>query len=229
MGCKMKIKKNYLKGKDVGAIGIGAMIVFIAMVLVAGIAASVLIQTSGKLEMQAMKSGQETIAEVSSGVAVFDVVGKVNTDIRYLAITVRPRAGAPDIDLNETIIILSDGTKKCVLAYDGWADGYHYNSSVDTDDGQLFGTGSWDNLTDEEFGIIVLQDADGSCTQANPVINEGDKIVLTVHCDAATGCFDDEIAERTEVFGRVMPEVGSPGVISFTTPAAYNDAIYDLQ
>ena len=105
-----------LRKKDFGSIGIGAMIVFIAMVLVAGIAASVLIQTSTKLESQAMRSGQETIAEVSTGLAVFDIEGKVGTaDLRDLAITVRGRAGAADIDLNETIILLTDGTTKTLL------------------------------------------------------------------------------------------------------------------
>ena len=224
----MKICKM-LKEKDVGAIGIGAMIVFIAMVLVAGIAASVLIQTSGKLEMQAMKSGQETVAEVSSGISVFDIVGKKGTDdLKYLAVTVRARAGAPNIDLNETIIILSDGTTKCVLLYHGWTEATHYNSSVDTDDGQLFGTGTWTDLTNEEFGIIVLQDEDQSCLQTTPIINKGDKVVLTIRCDSG-GAFGREIPERTDVFGRVVPEVGSPGIISFTTPPAYNDGIFDLQ
>ena len=211
-----------LRSRDVGAIGIGAMIVFIAMVLVAGIAASVLIQTSGKLEMQAMKSGQETIGEVATGIAVSDIVGKNGTsDLAYIGITVRARAGAPDIDLNETVIILSDG-----YVYEHGE--YHYNSSVDTDDGQLFGTGNWTTLSNEAFGIIVLQDVDESCLETTPILNKGDKVVLTVQC-AAAGAFGREIPERTDMFGRVVPEVGSPGIIAFTTPAAYNDWIMDLQ
>ena len=189
MGCAMDIKKIkiFAREKDVGAIGIGAMIVFIAMVLVAGIAASVLIQTSSRLETQAMRSGQETIAEVSTGVAVFDIVGKKATDLQYIGITVRTRAGAGDIDLNETIIILSDGVKKAILIYDGWTDATHYNSSVDADDGQLFGTGTWSDLTNEEFGIIVLQDEDSSCLQTNPIINKGDKIAQAVVCPVLQG------------------------------------------
>ena len=219
---------EWLKNRDVGAIGIGAMIVFIAMVLVAGIAASVLIQTSSKLESQAMQSGQETIAEVSSGISVFDIVGKKGSaDLLYLGITVRARAGAPDIDLNETIIILSDGTTKAVLLYNGWTDATHYNSSVDTDDAQLFGTGTWSDLTNEEFGIIVLLDVDSSCLQTTPIINKGDKVLLTIRCESGA-TFGREIPERTDVLGRIVPEVGSPGVISFTTPPAYNDAIFDL-
>jgi len=220
--CKM------LRKKDVGSIGIGAMIVFMAMVLVAGIAASVLIQTSTRLEAQAMRSGQETIAEVSTGIAVFDVEGKIGTsDLRDLAITVRARAGASDIDLNETTILITDGTTKALLTYYGWSDADLFNASVDAD-GQLFGTGNWSNLTNDYFGIIVLEDADGSCTQTNPVINKGDKVVLTVRC-SATQLFGAEIPERTNLYGQIIPEVGSSGIISFMTPASYNDVVYDLQ
>ena len=71
-----------LKRKDVGSIGIGAMIVFIAMVLVAGIAASVLVQTANKLEMQAMETGSETTAEVATGIRVVDIEGEKTT--RYM-------------------------------------------------------------------------------------------------------------------------------------------------
>jgi flagellin FlaB len=232
-----------LKKKDVGAVGIGAMIVFIAMVLVAGIAASVLIQTATRLESQAMKTGQDTIAEVSTGIAVFDVTGKKNaSDLGLLAITIRPRAGAADVDLNETVILISDGTTKSLLQYYGYRNASLYNASVDAD-GDLFGTGGYgyhrgagsvnndgfDLCSMEYFGIIVLEDADSSCLRMSPVINKGDKVVLTFKCDAADGLFDREIPERTDVIGKVIPEVGSPGIIAFTTPASYTDTIMDLQ
>jgi len=219
----MKKVVDLLKSRDVGAIGIGAMIVFIAMVLVAGIAASVLIQTSGKLETQAMTSGQETISEVSSGISVFDIVGKKNTDLEYLAITVRARAGAPDIDLNETIVMIIDGSTKTLVSYDGYGSTglakSHYNNSVNDTNGQIWSTNDWTTLDAESFAIIVLQDEDSSCTRANPIMNKGDKVILCLKFGAAA-CLGAEIAERKDVFGRVIPEVGSPGVISFTTPVS---------
>ena len=211
------------------SIGIGAMIIFVAMVLVAGIAASIFIQTSSRLEHQSLRSGQETIKEVSGGLAVFDIEGKKNTDLQYLAVTVRTRAGSPDIDLNETLVIISDGTQKCVLAYDGWNNSFHYNSSVDSDTGRIFTTGGWANLSDEEFGVIVLEDADSSCTATAPIINGGDKVIIMINCGAGNGCFTAEIAERKDVYGKIMPEQGSPGIISFTTPSVYSDSVFDLQ
>ena len=227
---------NGLRKKDFGAIGIGAMIVFIAMVLVAGIAASVLIQTSTKLESQAMQTGSETTAEVATGLSVVDVTGKKgDSGIANVAITVRARAGSDDIDINETVLIISDGTTKSLLTYHGWSDGSHFNDSVNAS-GQLFeniasgnGTLGWDNLTNSEFGLVVLNDYDSSCTQSNPVINSGDKVVICIRTDTGA-LFNSEIGTRTDVYGRVIPEVGSPGIVSFTSPASYSaDTIFDLQ
>ena len=221
----MKTLFHLLKKKDDAAIGIGTMIIFIAMVLVAGIAASVLIQTSSRLESQAMTTGTETTEEVAGGISIDDVSGHVTTDMDLLAVTVRVRAGSPDIDLNHTVLEISDGTKRVLLSYD-YAAAEHFNSSVDSD-GDLFGTGNISVLTNEEFGIIVLEDPDSSISRYNPVINRGDKVVLTIDAQACFGA--NGIAERTEVFGRVIPEIGSPGIISFTTPASYSDTVYDLQ
>jgi len=214
-----------LFNKKQASIGIGAMIVFIAMVLVAGIAASVLIQTSTTLESQAMATGRETTDEVAGGIAVFDVEGHVPTgeDIDGLAITVRTRAGSPDIDLNESVILLTDGSTKTLLYYD-CTDSEFFNSSVGSDDGDVFNF-NYTYLSSETFGILVLSDPDDSLSRYNPVINRGDKVMLMVDTDAIFS----QIGERTDVIGYVYPEHGSPGVISFRTPASYSDNVYDLQ
>ena len=216
-----------LKEEDIGSIGIGAMIVFIAMVLVAGIAASVLIQTSTRLESQAMATGQETIAEVATGIAVFDIVGYAASDlITTIGITVRPRAGSQDIDLNETYIELSDTNQKIILSFNGNGDGWN-DSTLGVND--IFGVANLFPNADR-FGIMVLEDADDSCSQDNPVINKGDKVMLAID---TSQCFSvSGIAVRTDIWGMIVPEDGSPGVISFTSPASYGsstDNVFDLQ
>lgn len=216
-----------LKKKDVGSIGIGAMIVFIAMVLVAGIAASVLIQTSTKLESQAMATGSETTDEVSSGVAVFDILGYCatpgTTDISKIVVGVRPRAGSDGVDLSQTYIELSDSTKKVVLNY---TDSFYVDTGAGEDD--IFSKNFFpdDGSTDaSRFGLLVVEDADNSLTSGAPVINRGDKVYIGIN---TTGCFSD-LAVRMDIWGMVAPEEGSPGIISFTTPASYTDNVMNLQ
>jgi flagellin FlaB len=210
------------KDKDMGAIGIGTMIIFIAMVLVAGIAASVLIQTSSRLESQAMTTGEETTAEVATGLCVEGVYGyaAASSDISRLAIELRPRAGSKEIDLSETILEISNSTVKLVLSY---ASGQF----VDTGNinGNMLHSDHYSGLTNAQFSIVVLEDADSSCSATTPVINRGDKVLLTINANAGFG----DISERTDIWGSVIPEEGSPGIIAFRTPASYTDNIMTLQ
>jgi len=210
-----------LKEKDIGSIGIGAMIVFIAMVLVAGIAASVLIQTSTTLESQALATGQETTAEVSSGLEVVNIEGLNSSgSIVRLAIVVRPRAGSADIDLGETVIEISDSDTKNFLVLDTTA----YTAQADVD-GDLFAIGGF-SVSSTQFSIIVLEDADNSCSSGtSAVINSGDYVVLGVDTNTCFGGLD----ERDDIWGLVIPEEGSPGVINFRCPASFTDAVLELQ
>ena len=55
---------------EAGAIGIGAMIVFIALILVAAVASAVIIQTGEKLQQNAQQAGSDTQAEISGKIMI---------------------------------------------------------------------------------------------------------------------------------------------------------------
>jgi len=94
---------------DRGQVGIGTLIVFIAMVLVAAIAAGVLINTAGFLQSQAEATGQESTDLVSERIDVTSTVGIVENDpspanLSEIRVGVAGAAGADQIDLSSTTI-----------------------------------------------------------------------------------------------------------------------------
>jgi flagellin FlaB len=188
------------------------------MILVAGATASILIQMASTMQEQAMKTGDETIRDVSSGLQVTHISGYNNgSTLSQLAIFLTTTAGSNDIDLTYTYVTLSDTIQQVILTYN--SSSYSRGAT-----NGLFGTLNTSNISSSSYGLIVIRDIDTSCSSSNPVINGDDLVALLVD----TGdCFSG-ISTRTEVLGRVTPEAGINGVISFTTPSAYVHTILDL-
>ncbi|NOZ82992.1 MAG: flagellin [Euryarchaeota archaeon] len=224
-----------LRKDNQAAIGIGTLIIFIAMVLVAAVAAGVLIQTSGFLQQKAASTGRESTEQVASGISVAQVVGHVDSvpggKVDLLAIYIEPNAGSAGIDLNTAVLTLNNESVEAQFKYnssffvDQATSGYGniFNTSLAAWRANISGTIT--NLGSTDFGIIVLQDADGSITQSYPTLNKGDKVIITVNASAAF----NGIEERTDVSGELRPEFGAPGIIDFTTPPAYTDHVITLQ
>jgi len=212
-----------------GAIGIEILIVFIAIVLVAAVSAAVLIQTVGFLQQKATATGRETTQEVASGIKVLKVTGydpnAPGGTIDKLAIYVEPNTGGQDVDLNKTKIIINNGNKQVVLMYGGSSV---FSNESDLQNNDVFSStlSAWQNLNNNTFGIIVVEDPDGSLSGSYPVLNSGDKVILTVD---VTKAFGSGLNPRTKVSGEVRPEHGAPGIIEFTTPPAYTTNIIELQ
>ena len=206
----MKANKTSLMRKDTRAqVGIGTLIIFIAMVLVAAVAAAVLIQTSGVLQQKAQSTGKQATQEVSSNLMVKNIEGvraknnatSMSTTIDLLKLKVGLNVGSAPVDVNQVIVSITDGTTANNLVYAGNAKSY---ATTGASDGAMdnFGSSAATNLqkllvnqttasstfnnSDHYYTTEKIRDEDSSFSQSNPVMNTGDLITVYIATTSST-------------------------------------------
>ena len=201
---QMKLRTSWKKDKR-AEMGVGTMIIFIAMVLVAAVAASVLISTANKVREQAQNTGDQAINNVASGFVVQDVTGTVDptfATMTDLTIQMRLQAGSPNMNMDLVSIQFVSGTSNQILSF--------VAGSTAAAGGAVAGTSYSANTTNTN-----------AWSTGNHVVQQGDMITVTI-----TGLTLSYSAAATV---KIVPAYGTSTLISFVTPSYYNTEYVNLK
>ena len=196
----MKANQKFLMGNERGDIGVGTLIIFIAMVLVAAVAATVLIYTTGALQQKASKTSKEATQQISTNIIVEQVLGNRSSSAsatldQGLIIRIKPDVGTTSIDLRQMIITIWDKDIQYDLNY----------SDVDVPNSAT-------------FTATVVRDEDKSFNSSTPVLNSGDLVKVNIPADRIIGI---QLATRKTFWVTLNLELGSPVNLEITTPNSF--------
>ncbi|RLG39392.1 MAG: flagellin [Thermoproteota archaeon] len=188
--------------------GIGTMIIFIALVLVAAVAATLLITTASWVQQQAQETGRLAIKDVSTGLRVIDILGdrtvngaggSVQDTIQVLRIKVGLDAGSPVINLSTVMITITDGDVEANL---------NYSTALSV--AQMADSSS-------EYIAEEIRDPDNTFNRTYPMISQGGIVELLVDAND----IGLNLTPQTQVTVYIIPNHGVSTYEVFTTPSDY--------
>jgi archaellin len=167
-----------IQTNNTGSLGISAVILMISFILIAITTLSVLSEeTNDNLsEEEIQQMLEEAIDPITKYIQIQDQVGKYygephHQKIQKIAIMIKPLI-SDEIELSELTIKLNNGNNLIILSYKGDA------AFRDTND--LFEHQIWDNLTENNFGIIATHDKDNSITDYNTINKNTDMAYIII-------------------------------------------------
>jgi flagellin-like protein len=173
-----------------GQVGIGTLIVFIAMVLVAAIAAGVLINTAGFLQSQSQQTGEESSAQVTNQLSLVSTTGIVSGGEGSSADVVT-LDGNVSVDSGQTVEVGIRGTAGSSVDDQVNISATDSNGEISLRAGQslelVHGSGDTVTLTNADTGSSIEFDAGNeNVTVSDSGIGEGFQLNYTF-TDAVSG------------------------------------------
>lgn len=182
-----------------GLMGIGTLVIFIAIILVAAVAASVLISTSGSLQQQTLVTSGQAEEGVATGFEALSVMatdGSANHDLEDFELLVKLKSGSQSVNLNNTLVMVDTASTSQNLDYGGAvAEGV---------------------LASNTWTFAVTYTKQGPDYEVD-YLSRGDVIKLKLKCYDCTGVGDaGGIGENKAVRIKIVPRVGATTIIDFT-------------
>ncbi|SDJ18281.1 flagellin FlaB [Halovenus aranensis] len=220
-------------------VGIGTLIVFIAMVLVAAIAAGVLINTAGFLQTQAEDTGTESTAQVADNLNVITQVGQVGFDgvftdetaanapensgdadkIEELRIGVQPAAGSNDVNLAQlTMQYVSDNEFANIVAGHNINDLETISNNI-----SIFDNGTIDEWDQTDFENRENDTRAGGDTDPDNIVAVPGEASYVVEPVKASDDTDVIMTENTDRYEVVIPLDDTQTAFNYTSALGSDD------
>ena len=182
------------RNREEGSIGIGAMIVFIALILVAAVASTIIIKTAEELQQNAEATSDDTRKEISGKVSIIQVLvntssittNAADTNIDSLIVTAKVASGSTDVLVNnvEWLLTCGDATVYGVLSGNlgtdsSWGEtagvgsgtGHPDTNAMSLDGTRLAATAELDAGTPFKFEIDLDKAVDGDAANGDDTHN----------------------------------------------------------
>jgi flagellin-like protein len=182
--------------------GIGTLIIFIAMVLVAAIAAGVLIQTASSLQNKALVTGEQSKGQISTHLEVISLSASDGNNhvLNNFTQVVKLSPGSENIKLDELVITFDTPSVTATLRYGG-NDTALYNGT---------NNGYYTNRTTSQ-GNFTARYLQSGPDFVEGYVQKGDVVELYFESP-------EDIGEDRHVRLNLIPKVGIATPVDVVTP-----------
>ena len=234
MSCKPPPSRRF-NDREEGDMGIGTMMVFIAVILVSAVAAGTLINTAYLVQNQAEETGKLVLKNVATTFDIvdirgdrFDDAGDPQSALQFLEMQISLGAGSPYLAMENVIIEVTTAYGQAILWFDPQRDFQHEWYDYDpVDEANLHDAAAAGSYTAQE-----LRDVDSTFYEVPGEEDDEPDFVISQGClirifiDLAAN--DITIGSQDWLSLKIIPKHGVPAYTSVIVPESFTDRYVPL-